>query len=434
MTKHMISFALRSTFVALFLAAVIPLSAATNAPAGIDAKSQEILTKLLNTFKMATSAEAGIRMSMEISLPGLPPQNMSGDYSFAMQRPNKIAMVLTNGMMGATVVSDGTNMLTHLPMLRKYTLTPAGKDLLSVAPGGDAESMAGTMGSLGLLGAIFNTNGYQGFIDGIPTVVYKGVEKVGGKSSHHLVLSTDAGELDMYVDAGPKPILQKWSMDMAKLLDNESLANSPEALEAMKKSKMLMSMTFTNWNLSPTLATNRFEIKIPDVAAKVASFSEAANGLHAEELDDDEKITDLTNKEAPAFKLEQIGGGEVQLSQFKDKSALILTFWNTKASPAGKALPLLADLAKDFEAKGVLLYVINEAEDKDEINAFLAKKKLKLNTLMDTNNLVGQMYGVRGVPHTILVDKKGIIRAVHVGYSPEMNAVIAPDIDKMLKE
>ena len=163
-----------SVLVAFLLALATHLQADTNAPAGVDAKSKEVLTKLLNSLKTAKSAEAGIKMSMEISLPGLPPQHMSGDYSFAMQRPNKLAMVLTNGMMGATVISDGTNQLTHLPMLKKYTLTPAGKDLMSATPGGDAESMAGTMGSLGLLGAIFNTNGYEGFIDGIPSAVYKG--------------------------------------------------------------------------------------------------------------------------------------------------------------------------------------------------------------------------------------------------------------------
>lgn len=422
-----------SVLVAFLLALATHLQADTNAPAGVDAKSKEVLTKLLNSLKTAKSAEAGIKMSMEISLPGLPPQHMSGDYSFAMQRPNKLAMVLTNGMMGATVISDGTNQLTHLPMLKKYTLTPAGKDLMSATPGGDAESMAGTMGSLGLLGAIFNTNGYEGFIDGIPSALYKGVEKIGSRSSHHIVLSTDSGELDMYVDAGAKPILHRWSMDMAKLLDNEALSNSPEALEAMKKSKMLMSMTFTNWVLNAKLATNRFTITIPQTAAKVSSFSEAAKGVHAEELDEEDKIPDLTNKEAPAFKLDLVDGGELELSRLKDQSAIVLTFWNTKAAPAAKALPLLAALAKDYEAKGVVLYVVNEDQDKDEITAFLAKLRLKLNAVLDPDGKVGQLYGVRGVPHTVLINKKGIVHAVHIGYSPEMNSVLAPDLDKMLK-
>jgi thioredoxin-related protein len=41
--------------------------------------------------------------------------------------------------------------------------------------------------------------------------------------------------------------------------------------------------------------------------------------------------------------------------------------------------------------------------------------------VLDSKGAVGNKYGVRGIPTVVLVDKKGLIRWLKVGWSPEEN-------------
>jgi hypothetical protein len=41
-------------------------------------------------------------------------------------------------------------------------------------------------------------------------------------------------------------------------------------------------------------------------------------------------------------------------------------------------------------------------------------------------------FGVRGFPTLIIVDQQGIVRDVHVGYSPTLREAVAKKIDKLL--
>ena len=65
-----------------------------------------------------------IRASTKMAAEGMT-QEMSTSALLAVQRPDRLAMVLKHGIMGQTVVTDGKNTYTYWPMMGRYAVTPA---------------------------------------------------------------------------------------------------------------------------------------------------------------------------------------------------------------------------------------------------------------------------------------------------------------------
>ena len=42
------------------------------------------------------------------------------------------------------------------------------------------------------------------------------------------------------------------------------------------------------------------------------------------------------------------------------------------------------------------------------------------------------MYGVQGIPQTVLIGKDGTVQAVHVGFMPEMKQKLRDELDALL--
>ena len=53
---------------------------------------------------------------------------------------------------------------------------------------------------------------------------------------------------------------------------------------------------------------------------------------------------------------------------------------------------------------------------------------------LDTRSQTGRLYGVEGIPQTVVIGKDGIVKEVHVGYSPGSEAKIKQEIEELLAE
>jgi thiol-disulfide isomerase/thioredoxin len=112
----------------------------------------------------------------------------------------------------------------------------------------------------------------------------------------------------------------------------------------------------------------------------------------------------------------------VTVSQFKGK-ALVVSFWATWCPYCLKELPILNDLQK--AGKGRLQVVAVNTEERDifrKVSRALAK--LELAQAYDPEDAASEAYGVRGIPHLVVIDRDGKITAVFRGY----NESIIPDI------
>jgi len=116
----------------------------------------------------------------------------------------------------------------------------------------------------------------------------------------------------------------------------------------------------------------------------------------------------------PALGLEKVlqapEGAKVNWSGLKGK-VVVLEFWATWCGPCVAAIPHLNELAEQFKDKRVQFITVTDENEKT-IAAFLKRKPIHAWVGLDTDKSMFKEYGISGIPHTVVVDKKGRIVAI----------------------
>ena len=140
---------------------------------------------------------------------------------------------------------------------------------------------------------------------------------------------------------------------------------------------------------------------------------------------------DPNAKKAPDFTLQSLDGNSVSLKQFEGKNVVLLDFWATWCPPCRAAMPELAALEAKYESRGLKVISVNQGEDKTTVQNFVRETGYKPLVLLDPGS-VGNMYGVRGIPTFVLVDKAGKLRHSQSGFAPGMGDDLGRRIEELL--
>lgn len=137
-------------------------------------------------------------------------------------------------------------------------------------------------------------------------------------------------------------------------------------------------------------------------------------------------------KPAPDFELPDVNGKKVRLSDFKGK-VIILDFWATWCPPCRAEIPGFIELYNKYKDKGVVIIGISldEGGVKDVL-PFMKEFGINYHILIGNYKVTQDYGGIRGIPTTFVIDKKGNIRAKYVGYRPK--EVFERDIIMLLNE
>jgi|GEM_PF-2490655 len=133
------------------------------------------------------------------------------------------------------------------------------------------------------------------------------------------------------------------------------------------------------------------------------------------------------------------------LADYQGKVVLV-DFWATWCGPCLRELPEIEKLARDYERKKKEVVVLALSQDEGRqgestrplIEETLNKNRLGLMEVsnvvvgMDPTGSVGRQLGVEAFPTVLLIDQKGVIRSIHVGYSPEVRKTLTAEIDRLL--
>ena len=119
-------------------------------------------------------------------------------------------------------------------------------------------------------------------------------------------------------------------------------------------------------------------------------------------------------KPAPNLDTVDMKGDVWSLSKQKGQ-VVFVNFWATWCAPCREEMPsmqrLYAKMPKD-KFKMVALY----NRDKPElVKNFVTKLGITIPILDDQQNILGERYGLTGLPETFIVDKKGVIREKFIG-------------------
>ncbi len=117
---------------------------------------------------------------------------------------------------------------------------------------------------------------------------------------------------------------------------------------------------------------------------------------------------------APDFTLQDLAGQTVSLSSLRGK-VVYIDFWATWCGPCRAALPGLQDLADKLKDQGLEVLTIDQGESFDQVRSFVERKNYSFRVLLDPGGAVGNVYGIRGIPTSVLVDRNGIVQSISIG-------------------
>lgn len=123
---------------------------------------------------------------------------------------------------------------------------------------------------------------------------------------------------------------------------------------------------------------------------------------------------------APDFTLPHLirgDGGDVSLKDYAGR-VIVVDFWASWCAPCAKTLPHLARLGTNRPGLAVLALSLDE--DQGKALDFLGRKEMAnpgLTYLHDSKRAVAEAYDLDGMPSLVIVDRKGVLRYRHDGYT-----------------
>ena len=113
----------------------------------------------------------------------------------------------------------------------------------------------------------------------------------------------------------------------------------------------------------------------------------------------------MTGDQVPSLKLKSADGKVVGLDSFRGKPVL----WATWCGPCIAALPRLAQIYQEAKDKGLVLLTVDQDEEPNTADMFLAKKGYTWPNFHDGDGQIEKLVGSSGIPRTLLVDAQGKI-------------------------
>lgn len=119
-------------------------------------------------------------------------------------------------------------------------------------------------------------------------------------------------------------------------------------------------------------------------------------------------------KPAPNLDTVDMNGDVWSLSKQKGQ-VVFVNFWATWCAPCREEMPsmqrLYAKMPKD-KFKMVALY---NRDTPELVKNFVTKLGITIPILDDQQNILGERYGLTGLPETFIVDKRGVLREKFIG-------------------
>lgn len=119
---------------------------------------------------------------------------------------------------------------------------------------------------------------------------------------------------------------------------------------------------------------------------------------------------------APEFEVVDAATGKKILSPELKGKVLFLNFWASWCGSCKEEMPSMDKLAKHFSANKdfIVLPIIYRDSPQNALN-YLKQSGLNLPAFIDKGGKAAGAFGLRGIPETYIVDKKGIIRKKVIG-------------------
>jgi len=135
-------------------------------------------------------------------------------------------------------------------------------------------------------------------------------------------------------------------------------------------------------------------------------------------------------KKAPDFSL-KTDKQKISLSAYKNQ-VVYVDFWASWCKPCQKSFPFMNALERKYGKKGLKIIAINLDSDLSAAKKFLKKNPADFTVAYDPEGSTAGSYGLKVMPTSYLIDRKGNLINVHKGFKDNQKAKLEKMITRAL--
>ncbi len=138
---------------------------------------------------------------------------------------------------------------------------------------------------------------------------------------------------------------------------------------------------------------------------------------------------------APLFSLPRLDeAGDITLEELRG-NVVVVTFWASWCGPCRREIPALEGAWKKLRDKDAVILGVSVDDTAEKATGFLQMFPVTYPMVLDEGGgKVGEPWGARSIPMTVIVDKRGVIRRKHLGYTPQQVKGVVQEVEELLRE
>lgn len=137
----------------------------------------------------------------------------------------------------------------------------------------------------------------------------------------------------------------------------------------------------------------------------------------------------------PALTAPRLGqsGPPLSLAALKGK-VVYVDFWASWCVPCRLSMPALDAMYRKHAASGFTVVGFNKDVETADAERFLQRVPVSFPLAQDAKDAAARAFDVKAMPSGYLVDRHGVIRKVHRGFTEETAALLEREIEELLKD
>lgn len=139
-------------------------------------------------------------------------------------------------------------------------------------------------------------------------------------------------------------------------------------------------------------------------------------------------------KPAPACQLSTLDQAQrYDLQRYKGK-VVYVDFWASWCGPCVQSFPFMNKMENELKNQGLAVVAVNLDEELGDAKAFVAEHPVDFSVATDPERQCAKQFEVKAMPSSYLIDRKGLIREVHLGFRPGEAEQFRAVVEQVLRE
>ena len=127
------------------------------------------------------------------------------------------------------------------------------------------------------------------------------------------------------------------------------------------------------------------------------------------------------------------GSRAISVADYRGK-IVYLDFWASWCAPCRESFPFMNELQRDLAGRGLAIVAVSVDKAAEDARGFAASHPARFTLALDRTGTCPAAYQLPGMPTSFIIDRRGVIRAVHAGFRESDAAEIRHQLSEALNE